>query len=58
MDEIFQEEVPWVLGYYYTEYRLSQPWVQNYRPSEIILNRYKYFRVDEATRKRYRESAN
>ncbi len=58
MDEIFQEEVPWILGYYYTEYRLSQPWVKNFRPSEIILNRYKYFRVDEATRKRYRESAN
>jgi oligopeptide transport system substrate-binding protein len=56
MEGILQEEVPWAYGYHNVEYQLSQPWLLNYRPSEIILNRFKYLRVDSVVRNRYRES--
>jgi ABC-type transport system substrate-binding protein len=53
MDAITQEDVPWALGYYYARYDLSHPWISNYRTGDIIQDRYKYFRTDAATRKRY-----
>ncbi len=56
MDEILQEQVPWALGYYHSTYRLSQPWLLNFRQSEIIQNRFKYYRVDRETKRRYQET--
>jgi len=47
MDDILQEEVPWAFGYYKTQYSVSQPWIKNYRTSQIILNQYKYVRIDK-----------
>lgn len=55
MDEILQEDCPWALGYYHTEYDLSQPWLLNYRSNEIIMNKYKYYRVNKDVKKRYLE---
>ena len=54
MDDLLQEEVPWALGYYSTDYRLSQPWLFNYRPGEVLLDRHKYLRIDPEVRARYR----
>ena len=53
MDSILQEECPWALGYYFADYRLSQPWLLNYRPSEIVANKYKYLRINRDIKKRY-----
>lgn len=47
MDDLMQEECPWILGYYEVEYHLAQPWVRNYRPSEMILNKFKYIRSEK-----------
>lgn len=48
MDQILQEESPWVFLYYPSRYRLSQPWLKNYRADSIIINAHKYYRVDRA----------
>ncbi|MBI4925836.1 MAG: hypothetical protein HY843_07930 [Bdellovibrio sp.] len=53
MEEIIQEECPWAMGYYITDYRLIHPWLLNFRGAEMILNKYKYYRVDEEIKKRY-----
>ncbi len=53
MEEILQEECPWALGYYEASYDLSQPWFMNYRSSDLILNKYKYYRVSKEIKKRY-----
>ncbi len=53
MDDMIQEECPWALGYYEASYDLSQPWFMNYRGSDIILNKYKYYRIDKEMKKRY-----
>jgi oligopeptide transport system substrate-binding protein len=55
MDDILQEDCPWALGYYEASYDLSQPWFMNYRSSDIILNKYKYYRVNKEIKKRYLE---
>ena len=57
LDDILQEDCPWALGYYEASYDLSQPWFMNYRGSDIILNKYKYYRIDHEIRKRYLESS-
>jgi oligopeptide transport system substrate-binding protein len=56
-DAILQEDCPWGLGYYHTIYFLTQPWILNYRGSEIITNKYKYLRVNIDVKKRYLDSA-
>ncbi|MBC7693622.1 MAG: hypothetical protein H7222_17790 [Methylotenera sp.] len=50
MDDLLQEDCPWGLGYYHAEYKLTQPWLSNYRGKEIILNKFKYFRIDQSIR--------
>ena len=55
MDQLLQEECPWALGYYEAAYDLSQPWLMNFRANPIILNRFKYYRVDAEIKKRYLE---
>lgn len=57
MDAILQEETPWALGYDHQNYFLTQPWVLNYRGSELIQNRFKYLKVDPSVKKRYLESS-
>ena len=47
MDDLLQEECPWGLGYYAVEYHMQQSWLKNFRPSDIITNKYKYFNVDK-----------
>jgi oligopeptide transport system substrate-binding protein len=56
-DDILQEDCPWGLGYYHTIYFLTQPWILNFRGSEIITNKYKYLRVNTDVKKRYLESS-
>jgi ABC-type transport system substrate-binding protein len=55
MDGVAQEESPWVFGYYYSRYIVSQPWVLNFRNNVIILNKYKYVRVNPSLKARYLE---
>ncbi len=57
MDAIVQEEAPWALGYYQTNYRVTQPWLLNFRAADLIVNKVKYLRVDRAVKKRYLEEA-
>ena len=54
MDALLQEECPWALGYYHSTYAISQAWLLNYRGSDIITNKYKYYRIDKSIKKRYR----
>lgn len=56
MDDIVQEEAPWALGYYAADYHLSQPWLLNYRPSRILNNTFKYYRIDREIKRRYLEA--
>jgi oligopeptide transport system substrate-binding protein len=56
MEELVQEEAPWALGYYHTYYRVAHPWLLNFRGSEVITNKYKYFRVNRDVKRRYLES--
>ena len=56
MDKIVQEECPWAFGFYRATYRLHRPWLKNHRPSDIINNRHKFFRVDPAGRKQFLSS--
>lgn len=55
MDAILQEEVPWALGFYPARRTLTQPWLLNLRPSEVITNKYKYLRVNRDVKKRFLE---
>lgn len=57
MDDIIQEECPWAMGYYFAEYDLTQPWLLNFRVSNIITNRYKYLRLNRDIKKRYKDVA-
>ena len=53
MDDLVQEDCPWAMGYYESAFDLSQPWFMNFRSSEIILNKYKYFRINKELKDRY-----
>ena len=53
MDDLIQEDCPWAFGYYEADYDLSQPWFKNYRGSQIILNKYKYYKIDKEMKQRY-----
>jgi len=55
-DSILQEEVPWALGFYQSDYYLTQPWLENYRGTGVIGNHLKYLRVDGEIKKRYLEA--
>jgi oligopeptide transport system substrate-binding protein len=55
MDDILQEEVPWGLGYYHSRHYLAQPWLLNFRVSDLILNKWKYVRVNRDVKRRYAE---
>jgi ABC-type transport system substrate-binding protein len=56
MDDLAQEDCPWAYGYYEASYALTQPWLLNFRNSDLILNNYKYLRVDRDAKKRYLET--
>ncbi len=51
MEDHIQEETPWALMYYRTTYSLTQGWLKNFRSSELILNQYKYYRIDNEQKK-------
>ena len=55
MDDLVQEEVPWALIYYFTNYYLSNAWLKNFRSSDLINNKYKYLRIDTETKARYQK---
>jgi ABC-type transport system substrate-binding protein len=55
MDDMIQEDCPWALGYYEASYDLSQPWFMNYRGSNIIQNKYKYYRINKEIKQRYKK---
>jgi oligopeptide transport system substrate-binding protein len=57
METLAQEETPWALGYYQVNYHVTQAWVQNYRPAELIWNKLKYLQVDRAAKRRYVEQS-
>lgn len=56
IEDIIQEDTPWAMGYYEASYDLSQPWFMNYRGSDLILNKYKYFKISKDIKKRYLEN--
>lgn len=55
MEDIILEDCPWANGYFEANYKLSQPWLLNYRNSDIAQNRYKYLRINREVKKRYLE---
>ena len=47
LEDIVQEEVPWVYLYDHKDFRLSQPWVRNFRGGgEMILDGLRYVSLD------------
>jgi oligopeptide transport system substrate-binding protein len=55
MDDLIQEDCPWVMGYYEAEYYFSHPWLMNFKSSQIIQNKFKYYRINKDIKKRYLE---
>jgi len=55
LDDIMQEDAPWAPGYYRSTYYVAQPWVKNFRYSDIIQNLYKYIRIDKDLKKKLRK---
>ncbi|HUP56384.1 MAG TPA: ABC transporter substrate-binding protein [Bdellovibrionota bacterium] len=61
LDAIVQEEVPWVYGFHYAHYTVTQPWVRNFRAHGLthghgmLVNKWKYVRVDGEAKARYLE---
>lgn len=55
MDDLIQEDCPWVFGYYEASFDLVQPWLINYRGNQIINNKYKYYRINKEVKARYLE---
>ena len=55
MDDIIQEDCPWVFGYYEASFALAQAWLLNYRGNQIINNKYKYYKINKEVRTRYLE---
>lgn len=53
LDDLIQEELPWIYGYYLTEHVLSQPWLLNQRAAKLIQGKYKYYRIDPEVKTRY-----
>ncbi len=51
MEDIIQEETPWVLGYFKTTYTLSHKWVSNFRHPEMTWNTFKYYAIDKKLKK-------
>jgi ABC-type transport system substrate-binding protein len=47
-----RELVAWIPLYHLTQYTLLQPWTLNLRNNEILLNRYKYVRIDGPVKRR------
>lgn len=52
LDDMVQEDAPWAYGYYLRTYRLTQARVKNYRVAEVIQNKYKYLRIENAVEKK------
>lgn len=51
LEDIVQEEVPWIYLYDHRDFRLSQPWVKDYRGGgEMILDSLRYVQLDPEER--------
>jgi hypothetical protein len=50
MTEIVQQDAPWSFGYFPWSALAFQPWVHNGKPSILIRDMAKYYRVDTAMR--------
>ena len=46
IENIVNEDLPWVMQYYARNYTLRYNRVRSYRPSDIIYNNYKYLRLE------------
>jgi hypothetical protein len=49
------EDCPIVLGVHRIAVGLIHPWFKNYKYSEFHINQAKYYRVDKAIKKQYRQ---
>lgn len=52
MVAILQEECPVIFGYHRISFALTQPWMHNYKPSDVGHGNFKYYRVDANKRAR------
>lgn len=55
LEDLLQEDCPWLYGYFGTSYFVTQPWLLNYRASDVILNKLKYLRISGDLKSRYSE---
>lgn len=46
MEDIVQEEVPWIMLFYTRTYVLNHSYLKNYRHSDLIFNNLKYLRLN------------
>ena len=56
MAKYLVERCPWIFSHYPVSYRLSQGWVENYRPHDFCFSRWKYLNVDTKRRSELRRS--
>lgn len=47
MEDIVQDELPWVMQYYARNYILHHGYLKNYRHSDLIFNNLKYLRLNK-----------
>ena len=50
MQDIVKKELPWVMLYYDRRFILIRNHVHNYRPADIIQNKYKYLKISTPTK--------
>ncbi len=53
MDNLIQEDCPWAYGYYEASYDLAHPWLMNFRGTDMINNKFKYFRISREMKKKF-----
>ncbi len=54
MDQLLQDDAPWIFGYHPRSYTLRHGWIFNRKPGGVINNGLKYQRIDVAERARLR----
>lgn len=53
-----QKDTPWVWGYHLQSYALKQSWITNLKPTDMVRNSLKYYRIDSALRTQLRNKWN
>jgi oligopeptide transport system substrate-binding protein len=52
MEDLLMDETPWIFNLHRVRVILNQAWLKNYKPSYVILDSMKYYRIDMQERQK------